>query len=165
MSIHKMFIFVEAKLHSVRYPWLYALDAVISRDSFEVKRYWIEFASQYIEDVLQDCSISIANALDILQSYTKSSINPKYQTGPWTSNHWAGRRLTTRSPWVSKPQDSGLNFFNHSEIWKAPRQYHCRDACQISERYKHYNIQCHGFNTSLGLGVGLRGTQKRDPMH
>ena len=32
--------------------------------------------------------------------------------------------------------------------WQAPRQQRCRDACQISERYDHYNIQSRGFKTS-----------------
>ena len=30
----------------------------------------------YIDGLVQDCSISIANALEILQSYTKPSISP-----------------------------------------------------------------------------------------
>ena len=32
--------------------------------------------------------------------------------------------------------------------WQASRQQRCRDACQISERYDHYNIQSRGFKTS-----------------
>ena len=40
---------------------------------------------------------------------------------------------------ISKPRDSGLDFSNRSEIWQAPRQQRCRDACQISERYDHFD--------------------------
>ena len=49
---------------------------------------------------------------------------------------------------VSKPRDSGLDFFYH---WQAPRQERCRVACQISERYDHYNGHCRGFETSCRL--------------
>ena len=31
-------------------------------------------------------------------------------------------------------RDVGLDFYNHSEIWQAPRQQRFRDACQNSER-------------------------------
>ena len=48
---------------------------------------------------------------------------------------------------VSKERDLGLNFSNRSDIWQAPRQQRCRDACQISEQYNHYNIQSGGFET------------------
>ena len=57
---------------------------------------------------------------------------------------WADGRLTARSREVSKPRDSALNLSNRSEIWLAPRQQRCRDTCQISERYDHYNIQSRG---------------------
>ena len=50
-------------------------------------------------------------------------------------------------------RDSGSNISNHSEIWQAPRQSCCRDACQISERYDRYNIQSRGFETSRDLAV------------
>ena len=36
-------------------------------------------------------------------------------------------------------RDSGLHFSNRSKF-EAPRQSHCWDVCQISERYDHYNI-------------------------
>ena len=49
------------------------------------------------------------------------------------------KHLTARSGEVSKPRDSGLDFSNRSEIWQAPRQQRCRDACQISKRYDGYN--------------------------
>ena len=54
---------------------------------------------------------------------------------------------------VSKPRDSCLDISDHSEIWQAPRQQCCRDAWQMSERYDHYNILCHGFETSRDLAV------------
>ena len=56
--------------------------------------------------------------------------------------------LPARSDEVWKLRDSSLDFFNHSEIWRAPRQHRCRNACQISEWYDHYSIQSCGFETS-----------------
>ena len=50
-------------------------------------------------------------------------------------------------------RDSGSNISNRSEIWQAPRQSCCRDACQMSERYDRYNIQSRGFETSRDLAV------------
>ena len=47
----------------------------------------------------------------------------------------------------------GLVFFNRSEIWQAHRQQRCRDACQISERYNHYNTQSRSFDTLRDLPV------------
>ena len=49
---------------------------------------------------------------------------------------------------VSKPRVTGLDFCNRPEIWQVPRQHRRRDACQISQRYNHYNIQSHSFETS-----------------
>ena len=68
------------------------------------------------------------------------------------SIHWADGRLTARSRKVSKPRDSGLDYPNRSEIWQAPRQQRCRDACQISERYTNFNIQYHGLRDFTGFG-------------
>ena len=31
--------------------------------------------------------------------------------------------------------------FNRSDNWQTPREQFCRDPCQISERYDHYNTQ------------------------
>ena len=58
-------------------------------------------------------------------------------------------RLTARSLEVSKP---GLNFSNRSEIWQASRQQRCRDACQFSELYGHYNNHSLGLETSRDFG-------------
>ena len=58
-----------------------------------------------------------------------------------------------RSGEVSKPRDSGLDFSNRFEIWQAPRQQRCRDACQIPERCDYYNTQSRGFETSRDLAV------------
>ena len=55
--------------------------------------------------------------------------------------HWA----------ALKPRHSALDLSNHSEISQAPRQQCCQDACQISERQEHHNIQSRG--TSRGLSV------------
>ena len=43
---------------------------------------------------------------------------------------------------------------DRSAIWQAPRQYHCRDACQIAERYYYHNILSRrGCETSRHLTV------------
>ena len=52
---------------------------------------------------------------------------------------------------ASKQRDSGLNLTNRSDIWQTPRQQRCRDACRISKRCNHYNIQPRGFESSRGL--------------
>ena len=54
-------------------------------------------------------------------------------------------RIIVRSREVLELRDSGLDISNRSEIWQAPRQQRCRDACQISERYDHYNIRSRDF--------------------
>ena len=41
-------------------------------------------------------------------------------------------------------------------IFPITQQQRCRDACQISERYAHYNIQSCGFDTSRDLAVRRR---------
>ena len=69
---------------------------------------------------------------------TKAGLLCLYSLSGWTSY----RKIS----WVS-----GLDFFNRSEIWQAPRQQHRRDACQIAERYDNYNIQSRGFETSRYL--------------
>ena len=57
------------------------------------------------------------------------------------SIHSADRHLIATSPKDSKPPDSdwdlpiALNFDRHLDSKR------CRDSCQISERYDHYNIQ------------------------
>ena len=61
--------------------------------------------------------------------------------------------LIARSREVSKTRDSGLDFSNRFEISQAPRQQRCRDTCQISERYDHYNTQSRGFEPSRDLAV------------
>ena len=50
-------------------------------------------------------------------------------------------------------RDSRLNFCDRLNIWQAPRQQRCRDGCQISEGYGHYNIESHGVETSRYLLV------------
>ena len=63
------------------------------------------------------------------------------------------RTFTAKSREVSKPRDSGLDFFNRSEMWQAPRQERRRDACQISERNDLYDFQSRDFETSRDLVV------------
>ena len=69
-------------------------------------------------------------------------------TAPTGLGSQRDERLTARFRQISKPRDSGLDLFNHSDIWQVVRQQDCRDAGQISERYDHYNIQSRGFKTS-----------------
>ena len=71
----------------------------------------------------------------------------------WSSIHQTGGRLTARSREVWKPRDSGLNFSNRHGIWQAHRQHCCRDVCQISKRYDHYNAKSRRFETSQDLTV------------
>ena len=79
-------------------------------------------------------------------------------TRVWTRQHWASVHqadgcLATRPREDSKPRDSDLDFFNRSAILLEPRPQPCQDACQISERHDHYNIQTHGFEPSRHLPV------------
>ena len=62
-------------------------------------------------------------------------------------------RITTKTLAVSRPRDSGLEFSNRSEIWQAHWQQCCWDACLISERFDHCNIQYHCFETLQDLAV------------
>ena len=50
-------------------------------------------------------------------------------------------------------RELGLAFSNRSDIWQAPRQQCCRDACQHSERYDDYDLLSRGFETSRDLAV------------
>ena len=36
--------------------------------------------------------------------------------------------------------------------WQEPWQQHCRDTCQVSNRYDHYDMQYRGFGTSQRFG-------------
>ena len=72
---------------------------------------------------------------------------------------------TTRSREVSKPRDLGLIFSSHSEIWQAPQQQHCRNVCQIAERYDHYNIESRGFETSRDLVVRRPSAMRMEAKH
>ena len=65
---------------------------------------------------------------------------------------WGGN-LTARSHEVLKLQGSSLDISSHSEIWQAPHQLCCQDACQISEQYDHHNSQSHGFEASWDLVI------------
>ena len=92
----------------------------------------------------------------------------KYFRETWMCRMETQPQISSRSAWfiatwasiptagcreVSKPRDLGLNFYNRSDIWKAPRQQRCRDACRISERCGQYSIQSRGFDTSRDLAV------------
>ena len=70
---------------------------------------------------------------------------PEPSSSPPEGLHSLSSKTSYRKSEASKPRDSGLDFSNCSEIWHAPQQQCCRDVCQISERYDHYNIQSHGF--------------------
>ena len=49
--------------------------------------------------------------------------------------------------------DRCLEICNHCEIWLAPRRHYYRGARKISKPYTHFNIQSHGFETSLDLTI------------
>ena len=63
--------------------------------------------------------------------------------------HEADGHLTV----VFKPRISDIDFFNRSEILQTPRQRRSLDACQMSERYNHCEIQARGVETSGDLVV------------
>ena len=73
---------------------------------------------------------------------------------PVTSPHkWpVTRKMFPFDDVIMKPQDSWLDS-NRLDIWQAPREQFCRDACHISERYDQYNTQSRGFETSRDLAV------------
>ena len=54
----------------------------------------------------------------------------------------------------SRGREIQIQTFYRSKIWQASRQQRCRDACEISEGYDHYNIQFRGFKASWDLTVG-----------
>ena len=51
-----------------------------------------------------------------------------------------------------------------SDIWQAPRQQCCRGACQISERYDHFNTQSRSFETSRGFPCANRSVTPSLPL-
>ena len=68
-------------------------------------------------------------------------------TSSWTLGFYSllsGRTSCRKISW-SKPRDSDLNFSNRLQIWQAPRQKPCQDACQMSD---HYSIQSRDLETS-----------------
>ena len=76
----------------------------------------------------------------------------------WHSSSLALYSLRARTSyrkisWTFEAMRFGFILPNRSEMWQAPRQQCCRDACQISQRYDHYNIQSRGFETSRDLVV------------
>ena len=115
-----------------------------------------------VSDVYFDkCAVMEARCQATLSCFSSRILdgsNEMSQSYPWL---WQSGPLFTKPldvlPWrsreVSKSRDTGLDFFNCSEIWQAPRQQRCRDACQISVRNDHYNTQSRGFETSLDLAV------------
>ena len=107
----------------------------------------------YIEshDFLQSARWSACLQPLKLLRWTAGTVSVHYISR--ASIHYTGGRLTTRSREVSKPRDSGLDCCSRSGIWQAPRQQRCRDACQISERFDHYDIKSRGFETSRDLAV------------
>ena len=76
---------------------------------------------------------------------------------PWMLppyHHWdtsISGRMSNRK--ISKQRYSALDFSNCSKPWHSPRKQRYRDACHISERYVHCNIQSRGFKTSRHLSV------------
>ena len=82
--------------------------------------------------------------------------SPGIHSRTWTfhEGQWSIHlKLTAKSHEVSKPRDSSLDFSSRSDIWRAPRQQRCWDACQISERCDHYNIQSGDFESSRNFRI------------
>ena len=90
--------------------------------------------------LVQDCRISCTQNYQCIQIHL---IINEFTAGL--------RRLTTESHEISKPQDIGLEMFDHSETWLVPWQQWYSDACQISEWYDHLNTQSCGFETLWDL--------------
>ena len=61
-------------------------------------------------------------------------------------------------------RDLGADFSNCSEIWQAPQQQCCWDACQFWDWHNDYNIQSRGFGTSWDLAVRRLTTWWIEPL-
>ena len=79
----------------------------------------------------------------------------------------SGRTSYHKISWSFEARDSGLDFPIAVKNWQAPRPQRCRTACQISQRWDHYNMQSCGFETSRDLADVLEnrfpGSQKLAP--
>ena len=51
-----------------------------------------------------------------------------------------GRTSYRKISWSLEAERFGFIVFNRSEIWQAPWQQRCRDACQISKRYDYWDM-------------------------
>ena len=69
------------------------------------------------------------------------------------NKQWVDHYSLSEISWSLVSAGLMLRLFSISEIWQAPRQQCCWDACQITERCHHYNIQSRGFETSWDLAV------------
>ena len=69
----------------------------------------------------------------------------------WAPSQYPKRRLSVRSPKVSKPRDRYFKLSYRFEIWQAHRQHCCRSACQISERSDNSKYKSRGFETLRDL--------------
>ena len=63
---------------------------------------------------------------------TSEAIRGLYSLGAWTSYRMISGSLTAAR--------FGFRLSNCCEIWQAPRQPHCLDSCQTSQRYIHHSI-------------------------
>ena len=97
------------------------------------------------------CSTYVTQILCVVMLYILPEV--LHNMYPRTSIHYADGHLTARTLEDSKQRDSSLNFSNRSEIWQACQQQRWRDACQISERCNHYNLQSSAFETPRDLAV------------
>ena len=137
-------------VHTPLAPWIRHVQVIIR----DIIRSGIAIHTPYAPHVRHPCAIDtqlIRNTCEIVAPemfhQTTSAIllriNSFFRTpykrcgiaGQWKWGISGRRRLTARSREVSNSRDSGLGFTNRSEIWQAPRQQCCRDACQISERH------------------------------
>ena len=65
--------------------------------------------------------------------------------------HQGIRPLATKSPEISKPLDSGLDFSNHLEISQVFQHQCFWGPCQISEQYDNFNTWICGFESLRNL--------------
>ena len=84
----------------------------------------------------------------LVHRFAKYDISMYQEAGPLFTSRRTPYWKISQTPESRRDWES-LNP-NPSEIWQAPRQQQCQDACQNPERYDHHNILCRGFTRSCG---------------
>ena len=82
-------------------------------------------------------------------------INSHISSQNSSANHYlyslSGGESYRKIFWSLETARFGFRLFQSLNCLKATWQQRCRDACQISERHRHYNIRFRGFETSGDL--------------